>query len=74
LVLVVSYCVALGAVFLAADRARRDAGPGTGGSVTTDARRVGGFPPLDMGFVTILGISNAAFLGSSAVPRTGLSG
>ena len=30
---------------------------------------IAGFPPLDMGFVTVLGISNAGFLTNHAIPH-----
>jgi hypothetical protein len=73
-VLVLSYAIALGARFVAIDAARREPAPQvaaapTGSIVPPDPRRFDRFPPLDLGFVTILGISNAGFLVNRAVPR-----
>jgi hypothetical protein len=39
-------------------------------AATKDPKLVDEFPPLDMGFVTLLGISNAGFLVNGAIPRT----
>jgi hypothetical protein len=76
-VLVLSYAIALGAKFLAIDAARREMGSGTvatapalaGKPAPPDPRWFDQFPPLDLGFVTILGISNAGFLVNRAIPR-----
>jgi hypothetical protein len=76
-VLVISYGIALAAKFLAIDAARREMGPeivatapGSPGKTTSpDPRLFDQFPPLDLGFVTILGISNAGFLVNRAIPR-----
>jgi hypothetical protein len=77
IVLVLAYAIGLGAKFMAIDAARRD--PATESVATSpalpgkpappDRRLFDQFPPLDLGFVTILGISNAGFLGNRAVPR-----
>jgi hypothetical protein len=76
-VLVLTYAIALGAKFTKIDAARRDLGTAPvaeapaqpGKPAPADRRWFDQFPPLDLGFVTILGISNAGFLGNRAIPR-----
>jgi hypothetical protein len=77
IVLVLAYAIGLGAKFAAIDAARRDTATETVATPAAppaqinppDGRLFDQFPPLDLGFVTILGISNAGFLGNRAVPR-----
>ena len=77
LVLVLSYAIALGAKFVAIDAARRNPAPEIAAAAPPspdktpprDPRLFDQFPPLDLGFVTILGISNAGFLVNRAIPR-----
>ncbi len=82
LVLVLCYAIALGAKLQVVDAARAEAAQATVSApvapmtapavmtTTTNPHVVDEFPLLDMGFVTLLGISNAGFLVNGAIPRT----
>jgi hypothetical protein len=70
------YAAALASTFAAVDAARALPVSSAAAPVTPkpaqplrDPRKVDHFPLLDLGFVTLLGISNAGYLGGKAVPR-----
>jgi len=74
---VLSYAIALGTKFLAIDAATKELGSEIGATAPLlrgeaappDRRRFDQFPALDLGFATILAISNAGFLVNRAIPR-----